>query len=73
MGENNGSCISALLFIVMFILVCVIRCDQVKEQRKLKEIENMIEFVQKQVSVVNEQVNYSIEQNDSILNNIKKE
>ena len=67
MGEDSGSCMSALLFIVMFILVCLISCDQVKEQRRLKEIENMIEFTQKQMSVVNEQVNYSIEQNDSLL------
>lgn len=40
------------LFIIMFILVCLIRCDQIEEhdfQQKTKEIENMIEFNQRQI------------------------
>ena len=66
MGENYGSCLGEIMFIILFITVAVIRCDQVKEMRKTQEIENMIEFTQKQISHVSEQ-------NDSILNNIKKE
>lgn len=40
------------MFIVLFVLVCLIRCDQVKKEdftQKTNEIENMVEFNQKQM------------------------
>jgi hypothetical protein len=51
-SSNDGDCLGAIMGIVMFILICLIRCDQVKEEdftRKTNEIENMVEFNQKQI------------------------
>lgn len=52
MNNNDGACFSEIMFIILFILVCLIRCDQVKEKdfiQKTNEIENMVEFNQKQI------------------------
>lgn len=52
MNNNEEGCLGALMFIVLFVLVCLIRCDQVKKEdftQKTKEIENMVEFNQKQM------------------------
>ena len=52
MSNNNEGCLGALMFIVLFVLVCLIRCDQVKKEdftQKTNEIENMVEFNQKQM------------------------
>ena len=68
MNEDNSSCLDAILVIVMFITICLIRCDQVTEKdfnKKTKEIENMIEWTQKQ----NVQLK---QQNDSLLFIIKE-
>ena len=51
MKEDNSSCLDAILVIVMFITICLVRCDQVTEKdfnKKTKEIENMIEWTQNQ-------------------------
>ena len=51
MNENNLGCLDAIMFIVMFITICLVRCDQVREKdfnNKTKEIENMIEWTQNQ-------------------------
>lgn len=51
MNEDNSSCLDAILVIVMFITICLVRCDQVTEKdfnKKTKEIENMIECTQNQ-------------------------
>jgi hypothetical protein len=56
--KNEGSCLDALMFIVMFITICLVRCDQVKEKEfnyKTKEIENMIEWTQKQNAQLKQQ------------------
>lgn len=52
MNNNDGACLGEIMFIILFILVCLIRCDQVKDKdfiQKTNEIENMIEFNQKQI------------------------
>lgn len=52
MSNNEEGCLGALMFIVLFVLVCLIRCDQVKKEdftQKTNEIENMVEFNQKQM------------------------
>ena len=52
MSNNEDGCLGALMFIVLFVLVCLIRCDQVKKEdftQKTNEIENMVEFNQKQM------------------------
>lgn len=52
MSNNEEGCLGALMFIVMFVMVCLIRCDQVKKEdftQKTNEIENMVEFNQKQM------------------------
>ena len=52
MSNNEDGCLGALMFIVLFVLVCLIRCDQVKKEdftQKTNEIENMVEFNQKQI------------------------
>ena len=52
MNNNDGACFSEIMFIILFILVCLIRCDQVKEKdfiQKTNELENMVEFNQKQI------------------------
>lgn len=52
MSNNEEGCLDALMFIVLFVLVCLIRCDQVKKEdftQKTNEIENMVEFNQKQM------------------------
>ena len=52
MSNNEDGCLGALMFIGLFVLVCLIRCDQVKKEdftQKTNEIENMVEFNQKQM------------------------
>ena len=52
MSNNEEGCLGTLMFIVLFVLVCLIRCDQVKKEdftQKTNEIENMVEFNQKQM------------------------
>ena len=52
MNNNDGTCLGEIMFIILFILVCLIRCDQVKDKdfiQKTNEIENMVEFNQKQI------------------------
>ena len=68
MNENNWGCLDALIFLVIFINSCVIRCDQVRENNfnnKVKEIENMIERQQNQAVHLQQQ-------NDSLLLIIKE-
>ena len=68
MNNDNGGCLDALIFFMIFVNSCLIRCDQVTEKvfnKKTKEIENMIEWTQKQ----NVQLK---QQNDSLLFIIKE-
>lgn len=68
MDNNNSGCLDAILFIVMFITICLVRCDQVTERdfnKKTNEIENMIEWTQKQ----NVQLK---QQNDSLYTILKE-
>lgn len=47
MNNSDGACLGEIMFIILFILICLIRCDQVKEKefiQKTNEIENMVEF-----------------------------
>lgn len=68
MNNDKWGCLDALIFFMIFVNSCLIRCDQVTEKdfnKKTKEIENMIEWTQKQ----NVQLK---QQNDSLLFIIKE-
>ena len=69
MNDNNSlSCLDVIIFLIMFVNICLIRCDQVTEEdfnNKTKEIENMIKWQQKQSIQLKQQ-------NDSLLLIIKE-
>lgn len=68
MNEKNWGCLDALIFLMIFVNSCLIRCDQVRQNdfnNKVKEIENMIEWQQNQAVHLQQQ-------NDSLLLIIKE-
>lgn len=75
MSNSSDSSDFGCLFIIMFILVCLVRCDQVKEEkfdRKTQEIENMIEYTQKEVRDVRDELIKMRSERDSLLLYIKE-
>ena len=76
--SNNSSDgnIDGCLFIIMFILVCLVRCNQVDESKfdqKTREIENMIEFTQKELRDVKDELSKMRTERDSLILYIKEE
>lgn len=75
-NNTSDSSLDGCMFIILFILVCLIRCDQVTEsqfEHKTKEVENMIEYTQKELRDVKDELSRLRNERDSLVLYIKEE